>query len=186
MSLCTKAYNASPEYWTKSFLTLNGKNFNLWDAKLHAYLRPQDCLWALEEPAEEEKDKHAVIRNYVLTLIQLNLDDAHLMLASKATSPDRLYTLLRGQARPTNKISRHGAKLAYLGLRHEAFPNVVAFSKHLENEAVEINKLSPPDEPVITDDDRLLTLRASTRVQYERVWGRFDDLRRRPYLGQSN
>ena len=50
------------------------------------------------------------------------------------------------------------------------------YSKHLENEAVELNKLSDPDQPVISDDDQLLTLRASTRVQYERVWGRFDDL----------
>ena len=112
----------------------------------------------------------------MLTLIQLNLDDAHLLLASKATSSDKLYTLLRGQARPTNRVSRHGAKLAYLALRHEAFPSIMAFAKHLENEAVELNKLSEPDQPVISDDDQLLTLRASTRVQYERVWGRFDDL----------
>ena len=98
MSLSVKAYNASPEYWTKQFLTLNSKNFNLWDAKLRAYLRPQDCLWTLEEPVEEEKDKHTVIRNYVLTLLQLNLDDAHLLLSSKATSSERLYTLLQGQS----------------------------------------------------------------------------------------
>ena len=122
MSLSVKGYNASADYWTKRFLDLNTKNFNLWDVKLRAYLRAQDCLWALDEPAEEEKDKHTVIRNYVLTLIQLNLD----VLASKASesSSDKLYALLRGQARPTNTISRHGAKLKYLGLRHEAFPSI--------------------------------------------------------------
>ena len=177
-----KAYDVKPEYWTRRFLDLNTKNFNQWDTKLRAYLRPIEAVWTLYEPEDEEEEKAQAIRQYVLSLIQLNLDETHLQMSSKATSPERLYTLLRGQARPTNAVSRHNAKLNYLSLRHEADPSIVAFAKRLENEALELNQLTDPDHPVITDDDRLLTLRAST------VRARVGTLRRparvRPYLGQ--
>ena len=122
------AADCKPTYWTQKFLELNSKNFNLWEARLRAHLRPISALWTLEEPEEEETDTQKAIRLNVLSLIQNNLDDAHLALAGKAEAPDRLFTLLRGQHRPNTSASRFDGKIAFFELKHHAFTNVVAYA----------------------------------------------------------
>ena len=99
----------------------------------------------MTEPEEDETDTQKAIRLNVLSLMQNNLDDAHLALAAKATAPEELYLLLRGQHRPNTTASRFDAKISFFGLRHEAHASIVAYAKHLESEAIEINRLAPSD-----------------------------------------
>ena len=172
------ASDCKPTFWTQKFLELTAKNFNLWEARLRAHLRPISAEWTLEEPdpEEEETATQKAIRINVLSLMQNNLDDTHLALGAKAQAPERLFTLLRGQHRPNTSASRFDAKISFFALRHEGFSNVVAYAKHLESEAIEINRMAPPDNPLISIDDLILTLRKSTKSEYRTVWGHFDGL----------
>ena len=166
-----------PDFWSSVFLELNSRNFTAWDTKLKAKLRPVlGGLDALEPAQDDLPEDLAAVRPLVLSLLQMNLDEHHLLLARNATDPAELYALLKGEYRPDTEVCHYSAKLEFFNQRYEKFGKVTKFAKHLENEATELNSTRDPNYgPIVSLEDQILTLRASTKELFKPAWQQIDN-----------